>query len=103
MRMRPSGTCLVLGLSVLAAVAWSSDVPSTQDYCTAANIRALSPQQVRSNPPVRLRGVVTYARHSAITDYTIQDGTGGVWLLPTQLPENCRVGAEVEVEGHVEA
>lgn len=71
-------------------------------HMTTASVRALTPEEAMKRPAVQLRGVITYARHGAMTDCTLQDGTGGVWLLPMLLPENCRQGALVEVEGNVE-
>jgi len=70
---------------------------------SAAEVLALSPEQARAHREVRLTGVVTFAWHSGTTEFTVQDGTGAIWLSPIPLPENCSVGARVEIEGHTEA
>lgn len=69
---------------------------------TVAQIRSLSGELAQQRLPARLRGVITYARHSANTDFTLQDTTGGIWLPPAELPSGFQVGVEVEVTGNTE-
>ena len=89
---------LVAGDGFLAA----SDAPVASPVSTAAQVRALSSEQAQLQPAVTLRGVVTYCRHAATSDFTVQDATGGVWLPEMPLPGGFTPGAEVEITGHAE-
>src|SRR5689334_4173757 len=70
---------------------------------TAAEVQGLSATEARQSRDVRLRGVVTYNWHTGTTDFTLEDATGAVWCPAIELPFDCRVGTEVEVEGRTDA
>jgi signal transduction histidine kinase len=89
-------------LAVNSALTAAAESPAAPPLTTVAQVRALSAEQAQRRLPVALRGVITYARHAATTDFTLEDTTGGVWLPATELPANCQVGAEVEVAGYTE-
>lgn len=69
---------------------------------TAAEVLAISPQQARAHQEVRLIGVITFAWHADMTEFTLQDASGAVWLAPILLPSDCTVGTKVEIEGQTE-
>ncbi len=83
-------------------LATASAAPTAPPLTRVAQIRALTSEQAQQKFPVKLRGVITYARHAATTDFTLEDATGGVWLPATELPANCQVGAAVEITGCTE-
>ena len=58
----------------------AADTPVMPPVGTVAQVRALSRTEAKLQPPVTLRGVVTYCRHLATSDATVQDATGGIWL-----------------------
>lgn len=70
---------------------------------SARQVRALSAEEVAGQPPVRMRGVITF--HEPETGITfVQDDTAGVAIsagTPSRLPAELQVGSRVEVEGAV--
>lgn len=94
----PRGASVEWHRSTTSAV--SAFVPAT--LTTASAVRALSLDEARAGAPVRLRAVVTSARHGAATDFTIQDDTGAVWVPATQTPVGFAVGQEVELTGRTD-
>lgn len=93
---------IAVALAVGCRLSAAGETPATPALTTVAQIRALSSEQAQRRLPVTLHGVITYTRHTATTDFTLQDATGGVWLPATELPANCQVGAEVEITGCTE-
>jgi hypothetical protein len=95
--LRPGVIRLCLGGAVLASIqlAPAQNAPA-EPLRTAAQVRALTPQQAGGRLPVRLKGVVTF--WSTYSRF-IQDETAGIYLLEnTNLPA-ASPGQTVEVEG----
>ena len=88
---------IIAGLVVIATSANAQPV-----LRTAAEVQGLSIEQARRHERVRLRGVVTFTWHRDTTEFTIQDQTGAVWVPPMPLPNNCRFGSEIEIEGRTD-
>lgn len=63
-------------------------------------IRELTPEQAATSIPVRLTGTVTFSKPSISTLF-IHDGSGGLFVLPPQSPDDSgpKVGDRVEVTG----
>ena len=78
-----------LNFLCVMAVLPAGDVPVVASVRTVAEVRALTSEQTQLRPAVTLRGVVTYCRHAATSDFTVQDATGGVWLPESPLPPGC--------------
>jgi hypothetical protein len=74
----------------------AADTPVMPPVGTVAQVRALTRTQAKLQPPVTLRGVVTYCRHLATSDATVQDATGGIWLPEMPVPAGFKPGVEVE-------
>jgi hypothetical protein len=55
----------------------AADTPVMPPVGTVAQVRALSRTEAKLQPPVTLRGVVTYCRHLATSDATVQDLAAG--------------------------
>jgi len=70
---------------------------------TAAAVQQLSAEEARQSREVRLRGIVTFTWHTGTTEFTLEDDTGAIWCPAVALPFDCRVGTEVEIEGHTDA
>ncbi len=63
----------------------------------AAAVLQLSTEQAARNPPVSIRGVLTYHHNY---DSFIHDGTNGIFVKwPGGLPDNIAAGDEVELKG----
>lgn len=91
-------------MGVIALAGLLAECPGQeQPLRTAAEVLRLSATEVRQSRDVRLRGVVTFTWHTGTTELTLEDATGAVWCPAIALPFNCRVGAEVEIEGRTEA
>ena len=69
----------------------AADTPVMPPVGTVAQVRALSRTEAKLQPPVTLRGVVTYCRHLATSDATVQDATGGIWLPEMPVTRNIVV------------
>jgi signal transduction histidine kinase/ActR/RegA family two-component response regulator len=65
---------------------------------TAQQVRHLTPRQAKGNLPVKLTGVVTHVDAVEETFY-LQDGTAGIFVLPTPHAKGLAQGDRVEVEG----
>jgi hypothetical protein len=81
----------------------AADTPVMPPVGTVAQVRALSRAEAKLQPPVTLRGVVTYCRHLTTSDATVQDATGGIWLPEMPVPAGFKPGVEVEITGRAEA
>ena len=77
----------------------AADTPVMPPVGTVAQVRALTRAEAELQPQVTLRGVVTYCRHLATSDATVQDATGGIWLPEMPLPAGFKPGVEVEITG----
>jgi signal transduction histidine kinase/DNA-binding response OmpR family regulator/HPt (histidine-containing phosphotransfer) domain-containing protein len=94
----------VLG-SVLIAIALFAggcrgvrNIGRASTVTTAAELRALSPEDAVRGYPVHVRGVVTFYRQSTAT-LIVQDQTGGVMVDTSHMPAQVGTGQEVEVAG----
>ena len=94
--------CVIVPLLAGGGLAVAGDVPVLPPVRTVAEVRALTSEQTQLRPEVTLRGIVTYCRHAATSDFTVQDATGGVWLPEMPLPTGFTPGAEVEITGRAE-
>ena len=76
---------------------WPEAVRAADPITSAAAVLQLSTEQAARNPPVSIRGVLTY-HHSYVS--FIHDGTNGVYVnWPTGRPDNIAAGDEVEIKG----
>ncbi len=95
--------CMVTAVLVAdGGLAAAVETAALAELRTAAQVRALTSEQAQLRPAVSLRGVITYSRHATTSDFTVQDGSGGVWLPEMALPVGFAPGTEVEVSGHAE-
>lgn len=84
--------------SMMASAA-SPGLPETP-LTTIREIRSLTPEQAATAIPVHLKGTVTFSKPSISTLF-IHDGSGGVFVLPPNSPDDSgpKVGDRVEVTG----
>lgn len=86
-------------LITIALLACACAVRAQEPLRSVAAVRELSREEVARNPPVLLRGVVTYHEPGAKRTF-VQDETGGIYaLVETEDHPTLRDGTEVEVAG----
>ncbi len=88
--------CCFLAIGLLAGDSvWAA---AAAPLTSIGAVKSLSPEQAAGKLPVRLRGVVTYVRPVERNLY-LQDDSGGVQLLPSDLLGSLAIGDGIEVEG----
>lgn len=66
---------------------------------TAAEVRALTPEETREERSVRVRGTVTYSP-GRLGGFAMQDDTGGIFVTcGPEVTSRVKIGQEVEVQG----
>ena len=84
-------------LCVMAAALLLGAAGAGAAITTAAAVLKLSPEEATNNPPVILRGVITF--HYGYDSF-IHDGANGIYVKwPGGLPDNIAAGDEVELKG----
>jgi signal transduction histidine kinase len=87
---------LALCLVVLACYVQAQTAQET--LVTVAAVRDLTVAQAQRQPPVRLRGVVTFFDEALFSRF-FQDGTAGIYLQPSANMPPLTPGLVVEIEG----
>lgn len=85
-------------LLLLAVLALQNFALQAEELNTAASVRSLTIKQAQQQPPVRLRGVVTFF-HENLYSRFIQDETAGIYLRESTNTPALVPGQVVEVEG----
>jgi signal transduction histidine kinase len=97
---------------LLALFAWPVPAPAAErPLDDLRTLRALTRDQAAARPPVRVRGVVTFAWTAGMRSFCIQDDSLGMWISMTMaesegiwagddaVAASLRPGTEVEIDG----
>ncbi len=111
--MKPLRLCVCFALILPIVAAAADAAPAAEPLVHIGEVRALSRQEAAQGLPVRVRGVVTWRGFR--DQMTVQDDTGGSWILVTEASQrrllvidgavlkSIHVGHALEIDGITDA